>query len=202
MASRREFLTTVAAACAVGASRAEAAERGPIKTALKGSVGLQLWSLREALPKDLGGTLVRVHAMGFREGEGAGLWKHTAAELRAALDQAGLRCTSAHMSLERLRDDPAGAVAEAKAVGASTIICPWLPHEKAFTRDAPRGGAAGFNRFGRTAHDAGLRFGYHCHGYEFVPSPEGTLFDTLAGATDAVLVEFQIDVFHAQNGDR
>jgi sugar phosphate isomerase/epimerase len=57
--------------------------------------------------------------------------------------------------------------------------------------------AEAFNRFGKAARDAGLRFGYHCHGYEFVPSSEGTLFDTLAGATDAANVEFQIDVFHA-----
>ena len=45
-----------------------------------------------------------------------------------------------------------------------------------------------------------MRFAYHCHGYEFVPSTEGTLFDTLAGATDPKQVEFQIDVFHALFG--
>jgi sugar phosphate isomerase/epimerase len=33
-----------------------------------------------------------------------------------------------------------------------------------------------------------------------VPSPEGTLFDTLAGTSDPKDVEFQIDVFHAKNG--
>ena len=43
-------------------------------------------------------------------------------------------------------------------------------------------------------------FAYHCHGYEFVPSPEGTLFDTLAGASDPARVMFQIDVFHAKFG--
>ena len=33
-----------------------------------------------------------------------------------------------------------------------------------------------------------------------MPSPEGTLFDTLAGATDPLRVDFQIDVFHAYLG--
>jgi hypothetical protein len=33
-----------------------------------------------------------------------------------------------------------------------------------------------------------------------VPSPEGTLFDTLAGAADPSLVDFQIDTFHAYHG--
>jgi sugar phosphate isomerase/epimerase len=45
-----------------------------------------------------------------------------------------------------------------------------------------------------------MRFGYHLHGYEFVPSPEGTLFDTLMKATDPKLVELQVDIFHVFHG--
>jgi sugar phosphate isomerase/epimerase len=45
-----------------------------------------------------------------------------------------------------------------------------------------------------------MRFGYHLHGYEFVPSPDGTLYDTLVKATDPKLVEFQVDVFHVFHG--
>jgi sugar phosphate isomerase/epimerase len=172
-----------------------------IKTNLNGPVGLQLWSLREYLPKDLRGTLARVHDMGFREVEGAGLWKHTLAEMRAALDAAALRCQSAHMGFERLRDDLKGALAEAKGLGASTVICPWIPHNgDTFTRDDAMKAADAFNGFGKAAAGEGLRFGYHCHGYEFVASSEGTLFDTLAGATDPDLVKLQIDVFHAFDG--
>ncbi|HJS59440.1 MAG TPA: sugar phosphate isomerase/epimerase [Vicinamibacteria bacterium] len=156
--------------------------------------------MREYLPKDLPGTLAKVRAMGFREVEGAGLWGHSAAVLRAALDKAGLRCPSAHMGMERLRDDLSGALAEAKALGASTVVCPWIPHDKTFTRDDALKAAGAFNGFGKAARTAGLSFGYHCHGYEFVPSTEGTLFDTLAGAADASLVEFQIDTFHAHHG--
>ena len=204
MSSRRDFLTTVAAglgAAAIRPARALASDPPEIKSPLNGPIGLQLYSLREYLPKDLPGTLAKVRALGFREVEGAGLWRQTAANLRAALDAAGLRCPSAHMGFERLRDDPAGAFAEVKAVGASWVVCPWIPHDRGgFTRDDALKAAEAFNRFGKAAQDAGLHFGYHCHGYEFVPSPEGTLFDTLAGATDEALVAFQIDVFHAYRG--
>jgi sugar phosphate isomerase/epimerase len=171
-----------------------------IKTALNGPVGLQLWSLREYLPKNLRGTLGRIRALGFREVEGAGLWGASVAELRRALDGAGLRCRSAHMSFERLRDDRSNALAEAKALGAAWVVCPWIPHDKVFTRDVALTAAAAFNGFGAAAEGEGLRFAYHCHGYEFVPAPEGTLFETIAGATDSKRVTFQIDVFHAQFG--
>src|SRR6185295_6558946 len=112
MPSRRDFVTALAAGLATTAIRpagASGAERAEISTALGAPVGLQLWSLREYLPKDLPGTLAKVRAMGFRDVEGAGLWKHSLSEFRAALDTAGLRCTSAHMDFERLRDKTAEA---------------------------------------------------------------------------------------------
>jgi sugar phosphate isomerase/epimerase len=201
MQSRREFLATIAVG--IGASAVAPAWASPqegLHPGLNGPVGLQLWSLREYLPKDLPGTLKKVQALGFREVEGAGLWKHTTEEMRSALDAAGLRCQSAHMGFERLRDDLKGAFAEAKAVGATWVICPWIPHEKDFTRDDALKAGDAFNAFGKAAADAGLRFGYHCHGYDFVPSTEGTLFDTLAANTDPERVAFQIDVFHAFDG--
>ena len=201
MWSRREFLSSVAAGLAVPVGvRAWPARQEEIKTVLNGPVGLQMWSMREYLPKDLPGTLAKMRAMGFREVEGAGLWKHTVAELKAALDTAGLRCQSAHMDFDRLRDDAPGAFAEAKALGASWVVCPWIPHEKEFTRDNALKAAEVFNKVASAADGAGLRFAYHCHGYEMLPSPEGTRFDTLAQNTDAKRVLFQVDVFHALHG--
>jgi len=193
--SRRTFLTTVAAGIA-----GTAFAQDEIKTALNGPVGLQLWSLREYLPKDLEGTLSKIRALGFREVEGAGLWGKTVREVRAALDAAGLRCQSAHMQFDRLRDDLKGALVEATALGARSVVCPWIPHEKTFTRDDALKAAEAFNRFGTEAAKADLRFGYHCHGYDFVPSAEGTLFETIATNTDPSRVAFQVDVFHTYHG--
>jgi sugar phosphate isomerase/epimerase len=202
MPSRREFLTT--AVTALAASRALAgstvSRQAAIASPLNGPIGLQLWSLREYLPKDLPGTLAKVMALGFLEVEGAGLWGRSAADFRQALDSAGLRCQSAHMGYERLRDDAAGAFAEARSMGAGWVVCPWIPHDKGFTREVAGNAADVFNRVGKSAREAGLRFAYHCHGYEFVPSSEGTLFDTLAGATDPQQVAIQVDVFHAFHG--
>ena len=197
--SRRDFLGSLAAGLVMPAA-SHTSLQDEIRTGLGRPVGLQLWSLREYLPRDLAGTLAKVRALGFREVEGAGLWKRSAREVRAALDAAGLRCQSAHMSFERLRDDAAGAFAEAKTLGAGWVVCPWIPHEKEFTREVALRSAEAFNRFAAAAEKAGLRFAYHCHGYEMLPSPEGTRFDTLAQNTDPRRVTFQIDVFHALYG--
>lgn len=201
MHSRRDFMATLAGGLAVPVvAGAWSPLQEELKTTLNGPVGLQLWSLREYLPKDLRGTLAKIRALGFRDVEGAGLWGQTPSGLRAALDEAGLRCQSAHMQFDRLRDDQPGAFAEAKALGATWIVCPWISHNKTFTRDDALKAAELFNKVGSAAEQAGMRFAYHCHGYEMVPSPEGRLFETLAGNTDPKRVLFQIDVFHAFHG--
>jgi sugar phosphate isomerase/epimerase len=204
MSSRREFLTSMAAgagAAAIAPTWAATDDRPEIKSALNGPIGLQLYSLRDYLPKDVPGTLAKVRGMGFKEVESAGLAGLTVERFRAALDTAGLRCQSAHIGFERLDKDAPGAFAEAKVLGARGVVTAWIPHQgDVFTRDDAVKAAEAFNRFGKAAKEAGLRYAYHCHGYEFVPSAEGTLFDTLTGATDPGLVSFQIDVFHAFNG--
>lgn len=198
MPTRRQFLTTTTAAMVTAASPLLARSQREIKSSLGGVIGLQLWSLRTYLPKDLPGTLAQVRAMGFREVEGAGLWGKTASDLRGALDKAGLRCQSAHMGYERLQKDLEGALAEARAVGATWVVCPWIAAK--ISREETLRAADVFNRAAKTAVSQGMRFGYHLHGYEFVPSPEGTLFDTLVANTDPKQVEFQVDVFHTFHG--
>ena len=60
--------------------------------------------------------------------------------------------------------------------------------------------AAVFNAAGKAAAAEGLTFAYHCHGYEFKPSADGTFFDTLVKNTDPKLVAFEIDLFWAKAG--
>jgi len=205
MTSRRDFLTTAAVGLGASALRSEWAlgsDTPEVKTALNGPVGLQLYSLRAQLKKDVPGTLAKVRPLGIREVETAGTWGQTPADHRAALDKAGLRCQASHMGFERLRDDLAGALKEAKTLGASWVVCPWIPHDnaKGFTRDDAMKAAEAFDRFGKAGRDAGLKLAYHCHGYEFVPGAEGTLFDVLAAHTDPALVSFEVDVFWAKAG--
>src|SRR3989442_15080337 len=92
MSSRRDFLTPVAPGLGASGIRpawARAAQRSEIKSPLENPIGVQLYSFREYLKSDVPGTLSKVRALGFREVEGAGLWRQTAANLRAALDAAG-----------------------------------------------------------------------------------------------------------------
>lgn len=167
-------------------------------------LGLQLWSLRATtLSKGLPATLDAARAFGFTEVEvGLANPGFTPAKLRAELDARGLTAPSAHVSYEQLTKDLPAAVEAARVLGVKYAICPWIPHPQGYDAAINRQAAEDFNRAGAAFHAAGIRFGYHPHGYEFSPgsAPGDTLLDELIRATDAAHVAFQMDVFWVVHG--
>ena len=197
--SRRLFLEACAGAGALAAGRRATAEDAPPSVFGK-PVGLQLYSLRQYMPKDVPGTLAAIRAMGFREIEGGDDYKLGMDGWNAAVARAGLKVTSTLFGYEDWVKDPGALAKRAVAFGARYSGCAWIPHQDRFTREVCVKAAADFNRAGRVAREAGLKFVYHIHGFEFEPSPEGTLFDTLAQETDPALVFFEADIFWVRRG--
>jgi sugar phosphate isomerase/epimerase len=197
--TRRSFLSVAGSAALVD----------PFSTRLRqaalphpagGRLGLELYSLRNELKTDLPGTLKRVRDWGFQDVELAGFPPMSAADTARALRAAGLRAVSQFVDYERLRDDFAAVVSDARTLGLETVICGWIPHDDALTRQDVERAVASFNSWGAAAAREQLRLGYHVHGYELVASPEGTLLDTLFARTDPRLVDYELDVFWVVRG--
>jgi len=200
---RRTFLRACAAvATSAPAWRPRAAVAAPAAAprALGKPVGLQLYSVRHSLPQDVPGTLARIRAMGFTEVEGGDVYKLGTQGFAAALKKAGLTLTSEHHGYEQWRDDTPAVLAQATGLGARYVGCPWIPHGERFTREDALRAAADFNKWGKAARGASLRFFYHVHGYEFEAAPEGTLLDTLLKETDPALVALEADIFWVKRG--
>jgi sugar phosphate isomerase/epimerase len=158
-------------------------------------LGLEIYSLRRELAKDIPGTLALVRKFGFSEVEVPGFYGLTASAFREQLDRAQLKCTAMVAKHDQLSKDLDSVVADARALGATYVIYPWIPHQNEFTEDDCRRAATDMNRWGRNLKQVGIEFCYHPHGYEFRPTPHGTLFDLLVAQTDPTTVNFQADVF-------
>ena len=192
--SRRDFLkasATVAAATTIGARQIGAAP-------LREPIGLQLYSVRELLPKDFDGTLHKLAAAGIVEVEAAGYYNRSAAEFRHSMDQAGLRCVSTHHDLATLRAHLDENIEYAHTVGMSYIVCPSpMRRDPAATGDLDlddwRWVAGEFNRIGEKVKTAGMVFGYHNHGPEFGTEGGVVFYDELLRLTDPKLVIFEMD---------
>ncbi len=183
----------LALACSSG-SLAFAAPSG-IGPSFKGPVGLQLYSLRDQFPKDVPGTLDEVKRWGIRYVELAGTYGLTPDKFKAELATRGIEPIAAHFGYEEYRDDPEAVALKAKELGLKYAGCAWIPHEGDFDEQTCRAAAAVFNKAGEALAKHGLKFFYHCHGYEFQPFGSGTLFDLLMQETNPKYVRYEMDIF-------
>jgi catechol 2,3-dioxygenase-like lactoylglutathione lyase family enzyme len=140
-------------------------------------IGLQLYSVRDLLPKDYEGTLRQLGALGYREVEAAGFFGHSPSEVKQAMDRAGLRCVSAHYPLKDLLPKVEEVIQFGKDLGLQYIVgaSPWFKDPSrvkdpgsraardAMTLDDWRWNAEQFNHIGERVSAAGIRFAYHNH---------------------------------------
>jgi sugar phosphate isomerase/epimerase len=162
-------------------------------------VGLQLYSVREQLPKDFDGTLAKLSALGIKEVEAAGYFNKPAKDFRHSLDQAGLRCVSTHHSLTDLRPKLDQFIEYGHVIGLEYMICSWA----GVHRDPARKGelnlddwryvADEFNKIGEKVKGAGLIFGYHNHTVEFGTEGGVVFYDELLKRTDPKFVVMEMD---------
>ena len=202
--SRRTFLNTAfaSAACAALWNSAPWLMADPLGLPL----GLQLYSVRDILPKDYEGTLKQLSAIGYREVEAAGFFDHTPAQVKLAMDQAGLRCVSAHYSLVQLQPHTDEVIQFGKDLGVNYIVCsspglkdasgvkaPSRAERESMTLADWRWNADQFNHIGERVHAAGMKFAYHNHTPEF-RSENGVMFyDELLRSTDPSKVAMELD---------
>jgi sugar phosphate isomerase/epimerase len=162
-------------------------------------VGLQLYSVRELLPKDFDGTLHQLGAIGIKEVEAAGYYKKTAAEFRHSMDAAGLRCVSTHHALMELKPKLDEWIEYGHTLGLEYIICSWAgvhrdpSHKGEMTLDDWRYAADEFNKIGEKIKAAGMTFGYHNHFVEFKTEGDVVFYDELLKRTDPKYVVFEMD---------
>jgi sugar phosphate isomerase/epimerase len=162
-------------------------------------IGLQLYTVRDEMKKDVEGTIARVAASGYTEVEFAGYFDKTPAEIRAMLDHHGLTAPSTHIG-SIAPDDWKKALDAAHVIGHSYIVFPWIPVERRTGIDGYKKIAADFNRAAEQAKAAGLQFAYHNHDFEFAPVDGKLPYDVLLTETDPTLVQMEMDLYWITKG--
>jgi sugar phosphate isomerase/epimerase len=163
------------------------------------SIGLQLYTVRTLMEKDVEGTLAKVAEIGYREVEFAGYYDRDPKKLRATLDRLQLTAPSAHHPLEALRSNLAGVLDAAQTLGHRYIVCPWIA-EPERTLAGYHKIAGEFNQWGKACQDRGLRFAYHNHDFEFKPTDGKVPYDVLLAEADPKLVAMELDLFWVTAG--
>jgi sugar phosphate isomerase/epimerase len=174
--SRRSFLAATAAA--------------PLVTAYAQSkkvpVGLELYSVRDEMAKDLMGTVRAVAGIGYKVVEFYGpyyAWKPDyAKEVRKLLDDLGVRCMSTHNDAKNLT--PEGlphAIELNKILGSKFIVM--ASAGRITGLDGWRKVADTLSQAAETLRPQGLRTGYHNHQLEFTPVDGKRPIEVIAAGT-------------------
>jgi sugar phosphate isomerase/epimerase len=171
-------------------------------------VGLQLYTLRNELPKDLEGTLKKVADIGYREvelfGYGDGkFFGKTPKEFKALLQSLNLSAPSGHYTTGNTNPSSKGtltnewkrAVDDAVELGQKYMICSFLFPEERKTLDDYKRHAELFNKSAETCKQSGIQFGYHNHDFEFVAIDGQVPYDILLKQTDPKLVQMELDLY-------
>jgi sugar phosphate isomerase/epimerase len=168
--------------------------------------GIQLYTLRDQLPKDARGVIAKVAKAGYKEVEvfgynkQDGFWGLKPAEFKKLLDQHGLKSPSGHYGMDKLLgegkfDELDDAIAAGKILGHRYITMPYVDAKFRKTAADLKNVAAKLNLAARRVKAAGLKMAYHNHDFEFMPVGGTTLYEVLLKETDPAMVSFEMDLY-------
>jgi sugar phosphate isomerase/epimerase len=208
MTSRRAFVKS-AALLSAGALVSPTLLAAP-----KQYIGLQLYTVREAMQQDPTGTLAKVAKMGYNSVEGASytgsqkFYGMTPAEFANVLKQNGLIMPSSHYRLgeEQDKGQPVQgtilhgwdqAVDDAARVGVKYMVCAYLAEAERGDLDRYKKIAEQLNKAGERCKKAGMQLCYHNHDFEFQAQNGQLPYDLLLTGTDKNLLKMELDLYWA-----
>jgi len=159
----------------------------------KFGVGVQLYSVKNAMAEDFEGTLQKIKDMGYEYVEFAGYFGRTAEEIKAILDRLGLKCISVHQGLEFFDDDAQKGIDYLKTFGVKYSVIPWYGKEMLAGTDKWEESVARFNKVADALHANGMFLGYHNHDFEFEKYDGKYLHDYIFEAVPADRIVPELD---------
>ncbi len=168
--------------------------------------GLQLYSLRDLLPKDVKGVIKAVADAGYGEVETYGyskrdkFWGLDAKAFGDLLQQHGLKAPSGHYDMDGFigtgkSDALQSYIEAANILGATYITVPYLGDHLRKDLDGFKKVAARLNEAGALCKASGLKLAYHNHDFEFKKFGDTTGYEVMLNETDKKLVDFEMDLY-------
>jgi len=179
-------------------------------------IGLQLYSLRDDMKKDVKGTVAKVGEMGFKFVEAAGysngkFYGMTPLEFRKLCEENGLEFLGSHTgqnlpTKEKWDETMAwwdAAIEAHSAAGVKWIVQPWMSKEGYQSLEGLKKYVEYFNAVGEKCKVKGIKFGYHNHDKEFTTEFEGKpLYDHMLELSDPDKMMFELDLYWITKGGK
>jgi len=204
MQKRRDFLKISAAgmlgAVALGPI---ACSSGAGNNRKSFGVGVQLYSIRDAMAEDVVGSLQKVSDMGYKNLELADyangkFYGYAPAEFKKIVNDMGMEVISSHAGVEATgitRENAQKMADDHAELGVKYCVQPWV-NEEDRNIESYKKMIAAWNEVGLVMKDVGIQFGYHNHNFEFKPM-DGIIpyYDLFMKEMDADLITMELDLY-------
>jgi len=173
------------------------------------SIGLQLYSLRDVIKKDVEGTLKQVAAIGYKTIETYSygdekIFDIAFSDFVKMTNDLGLKIVSGHYSTGfnsekkgNLRNDWEKAVSDAKSAGQEYVVVPYLDKDERKTIDDYKKVCELMNKGAEVCKQYDIRMGYHNHEFEFEKIDDQVPYDVMLAELDPNLVAMELDLYWA-----
>jgi sugar phosphate isomerase/epimerase len=158
-------------------------------------MGLQLYTVRAALAKDIEGTIAAIAKAGITELEFFNAFGKDVAWWNSLLKRHNLTAPSSHEGLPKTDNDWGPIFDRAHGMGHQLVVVPYVGDEYRGSRANWQRLADRLNAGAQKAKAAGLQFAYHNHDFEFAPVEGTTGYDILTTQTDANAVKLELDLY-------
>ncbi len=156
---------------------------------MKFPVAIQLYSVRDDMEKDSLATLKAIKEMGYDGVELAGLYGHTAEEMKSYLDEAGLVAISAHVPVADMNADIDKVIADYKCIGVKYVALPYVDETRRAGHPNFDNAVDEINGLCKKWNEAGIPLMYHNHDFEFAKVDGEYALDILYKRCPDLLVE-------------
>jgi len=160
-------------------------------------IGVQLYTLRHLMEKNVRKTLGLVGAAGYSDVELAGYYDHSPAELRSILDGEGLSASSTHIFLDVLDKEFDSVLSDALVLGNQYIVMPYLFEHQRTSIDDYKRLVEKMNCWAEACQKVGIRIAYHNHAFEFIPLDGEVPYDIILQHSDREKVFLELDLYWA-----
>jgi sugar phosphate isomerase/epimerase len=160
-------------------------------------IGLQVYTIRNALKNDWESTLRQVAAIGYNTLEMGDYYGESVASFKQFLKEINLKVLSGGGNTGELRNGADAVIQKSLEMGKEYVVCfwPWSDSPEGKTLDDWKRLAADLNTIGEKVKKAGLTFAYHNHNLEFKLTDGIIPYDILLDNTDPALVYMEIDLY-------
>jgi sugar phosphate isomerase/epimerase len=166
-----------------------------------GSLGLQLYTLRDSLPGDPKGVLKEIADCGYKELETFSysdgmIFGMRFADFGKYVKDLGMKVVSGHYGLDQLDESTwQKAIDDAKGIGQSYMVIAYIDESLRKSLDDYKKICDRMNKAGEICNRNGIRFGYHNHAFEFTMMDGKKPYDVMLDELEPDNVSMEMDIY-------